>query len=108
MGIDQLPRFIREHYEVHEWKHASAILRADFPHEWDDVVSLLEGFRLRRSWIETGGGSKSKVSGWIDSQLYARGWQEKQFATQIIVDGQATDSPTHKVDCFRNRVALEI
>ena len=23
---DRLPQFIRDHYEVHEWKHASAIL----------------------------------------------------------------------------------
>jgi hypothetical protein len=30
MGTDLLPAFIREHYEVHEWKHACAILHQDF------------------------------------------------------------------------------
>ena len=25
-----------------------------------------------------------------------------------MVDGSATQSPTHKVDCFKNRVAVEI
>jgi hypothetical protein len=44
----------------------------------------------------------------IDRFLYARGWQEKQFATKIVVDGAEKDSPTHSVDCFKNRVALEI
>ncbi len=31
MLIDRLPDFIRESYECHEWKHASAILSQDFP-----------------------------------------------------------------------------
>ncbi len=33
MGIDLLPPFIRQAYEVHEWKHACAILKHDFPNE---------------------------------------------------------------------------
>jgi len=44
----------------------------------------------------------------IDREFFARGWEEKQFSTSIVVDGRQTDSPTHKVDCFKNRVALEI
>jgi Restriction endonuclease BglII len=108
MGIDLLPAFIREHYEVHEWKHACAILKQDFPEEWADICAMLSEFRLQKSWITVGGGSKSRVSGWIDSFLYARGWVEKQFDTEIVVDQVRQESPTHKVDCFKNRVALEI
>lgn len=40
--------------------------------------------------------------------FYQRGWVEKKFDTEIVVDGSATQSPTHKVDCFKNRVAVEI
>jgi Restriction endonuclease BglII len=108
MGTDLLPSFIRDNYEVHEWKHACAILRQDFPVEWDELCSLLEQFRLKKSWLTVGGGRKSKVSEDIDSYLYQRGWVEKQFDTQIMVDGNAMVSPTHKVDCFKNRVAVEI
>jgi Restriction endonuclease BglII len=108
MGIDRLPQFIREHYEVHEWKHACAILERDFPSEWADICSVLRDFRLRRSWLSEGGGSKSKVSKAIDSALYARGWVEKQFKTEILVDGAKSESPTHQIDCFKNRIALEI
>jgi Restriction endonuclease BglII len=36
------------------------------------------------------------------------GWEEKRFNTQIKVDDSAYDTPTHKIDCFKNRVALEI
>lgn len=108
MSTDLLPTFILEHYEVHEWKHACAILKEDFPREWNDIVSLLTEFRLKKSWITNPGGRKSKVSEYIDSYLYERGWAEKEFLTRIVVDGDETDTPTHKVDRFRNRIALEI
>lgn len=108
MALDLLPSFVRDNYEVHEWRHACAILHQDFPQEWDDIITMLTQFRLKRSWVTVGGGSKSNVSGWIDSKLYERGWQEKKFNTQIVVDGTRLDSPTHKVDCFKNKVALEI
>ena len=108
MLIDRLPPFVVEHYECHEWRHASAILKNDFPSEWDDLMSVLTEFRLRREWIAVGGGSKSRVSAFIDSHLYARGWKETQFDTGVIVDGVTYESPTHKVDCYKNKVAVEI
>lgn len=108
MAISLLPEFIRTRYEVHEWKHACAILRYDFPNEWKDICDLLVEFRLKKSWITVGGGRKSKVAEHIDGFLYDRDWEEKQFLTQIKVDAATRDAPTHKVDCFKNRVAVEI
>lgn len=106
--METLPAFIGTNYEVHEWRHASAILRHDFPDEWQDVVDVLQAFRLKKTWIVNPGGRKSKVSAFIDEFLYQRNWEEKQFATKVVVDGESRNTPTHKVDCFRNRVALEI
>jgi len=105
---DRLPDFVRQHYEVHEWRHASAILASDYPKEWRDILDVLGALRLRKSWIATGGGSKSKVSGFIDDFLYERGWIEKKFETGVLLDGVRLDSPTHQIDCYRNEVALEI
>ncbi len=68
----------------------------------------MTGFRLKQSWITTGGGNKSKLAAAIDGFLAGRGWVEKQFQTAIEVDGKRMDSPTHKVDCYRNGIALEI
>jgi hypothetical protein len=51
MGVELLPEFIRENYEVHEWKHACAILKEDFPGEWQDIIAVLHEFRLYKSWI---------------------------------------------------------
>lgn len=99
---------MRENYEIHEWKHACVILKEDFSNEWQDVISVLTTFRLRKSWITNPGGRKSKNSEFIDSFLYEKEWIEKEFKTQAVVDEKTTDSPTHKVDCFKNRVALEI
>lgn len=108
MGIELLPKRLRDTYEVHEWKHASAILAGDYPDEWKDIVDLLSQFKLCKSWITEPGGSKSKVAHAIDGFLSNRGWEEKQFATSVKVDESVFDSPTHKVDCYKNRVALEI
>ena len=108
MTLDLLPEFIRENYEVHEWKHACAILKEDFNDEWNDIISVLNGFRLKKSWITNPGGRKSKVSEYIDSHFYEKGWLEKEFETKVIVDDNTRNAPTHKIDCFKNRVALEI
>jgi hypothetical protein len=59
MSLDLLPASIRATYEIHEWKHACAILKEDFPEEWQDIICVLEQFRLKRSWIANPGGSKS-------------------------------------------------
>ncbi len=108
MVTDLLPDFIREHYEVHEWRHACAILYKDFPAEWRDVCDVLTDFRLQKSHIAVPGGSKALVAQAIDSEFEARGWVEKAFNTQVVVDDQPRDNPTHKIDCYKNRVALEI
>ncbi len=108
MSVEDLPRFIQENYEVYEWKHAITILKGDFPIEWDDIVSMLLKFRLKNSWINIPGKNKSLVADWLDSNLSSKGWVEKSFDTKVIVDQETMESPTHKVDCFKNRVALEI
>ncbi|SIS54157.1 BglII/BstYI family type II restriction endonuclease [Paracoccus saliphilus] len=105
---ERLPEFVRTHYEVHEWRHASAILAHDFQDEWRDILDVLTAFRLRREWIEVGGGRKSQVADRIDGFLMRRGWEEKQFQTAMLVDGNRLDSPTHKIDCYRNKIGLEI
>lgn len=104
----RLSPFVRDNYEVREWKHASAILTQDYPEEWADILAVLESFRLKKSWIAEGGGRKSKVSEHIDAFLYQRGWVEKKFETGVVLDGRQLDSPTHQIDCFKNGIALEI
>lgn len=44
----------------------------------------------------------------MDQQLTSKGWAERKFATAIKVDDNEYTSPTHKVDCYKNRVGLEV
>lgn len=109
MGIEIIPPEIHAKFEVHEWKHACAILAHDFPNEWEDLLTLLRNFKLCKSWISEGGGRKSKVAEAIDDFLIKKqGWVEKQFITKVKVDEAEIESPTHKVDCFKNGVAIEV
>lgn len=108
MAIEKIPEFIRDSYEIQEWRHASAILQNDFAEEWAEVVEVLTDFRLLRSEILAKGGRKSKIAGRLDGAFYDRGWTERAFDTRMVIDDQEFPSPTHKVDCFKNRVALEV
>ncbi len=108
MGLEALPPFVQEHYEIHEWKHASAILATDFPSEWQDIIQILTSFRLRRSAIIEPGGQRSPIAQAIDTAFTHLGWREKSFHTKIVVDDRSMESPTHKVDCYKNSIGLEL
>jgi hypothetical protein len=108
MALAEIPEFIKSSYEIHEWKHASAILSQDFPNEWRDIVEVLTEFRLLRSDIIRPGGRLSPISDWFNSAFSGRGWVEKGFDTRVVVDENEIESPTHKVDCYKNRIAIEI
>jgi hypothetical protein len=103
-----IPDFVRQNYAIQQWRHAIAIMKSDFPDEWRDVLEVLSTFRLLRSHISVGGGHKSKVAAALDKALEERGWRERSFTTKIVVDERSMDSPTHKVDCYKNNVGLEI
>lgn len=75
---------------------------------WADVIAVLREFRLLESEIRAQGGNRSLISRRLDSAFYSRGWQEKGFVTAILIDDRRFESPTHRVDCFKGRVALEV
>lgn len=95
-------------YECHQWKHAAAILATDFPQELSDIVHVLRSVPLKKSFITEPGGGKSPYSKNLDTEFRNRGWLPKRWRTSIVVDDKATDSPTHEVDCFKNRIGLEL
>lgn len=103
-----VPADVVKVYEVREWRNAAGVLATAHPEEWHDIIDVLRDFKFRRSEILRGGGRKSVIAERIDGFLSARNWKEQQFATRIRVDDNEWDSPTHKVDCFKGRVGLEI
>lgn len=109
MTTDHLiPPDIRELYHVREWRNAAGVLAAACPDEWNDVIEVLRAFRLLRSEVLTAGGGLSPISRQVNDAFARRGWIEKKFSTKIVVDTTEYSSPTHLVDCFKGRVALEL
>lgn len=96
-------------WDCYEWRNAKTILQHVHPVEWQDTLDVLGSFKLLHSdLIAKGKGNKSAIAAAIDSKFYARGWIEHKFETSIVVDKVPSDSPTHSVDCFRGKVALEL
>src|SRR5712664_4443029 len=103
-----VPADIEQRYEVHEWRNGLAILTAAHPQEWVDILHVLRGFTLLRSDILSPGGRKSRIADKLDGEFLKLGWTEKGFDTRIVVDNVEHVATTHKVDCYKNRVALEV
>jgi hypothetical protein len=75
-----VPADISDRYEVHEWRNGLAILTAEHPEEWTDILKVLRGF----------------------------GWTKKGFDTRIVVDNVEHIAPTRKIGCYKNRVAVQM
>lgn len=103
-----LPNKVIQNFEIKDMNNALSILEHAYPNEWNDLITLLSNFVLKRSEIVQSGGRKSPIAGNLDSYLYSKGWTEKKFDTVIEIDGVRTSVPTHKVDCFKNSIAIEV
>lgn len=117
-GKVNIPEFAGNGFEVYEWRHASAILRSDFPDQWKDLSGALSGFKIPRSQIQKGGGEKSEITKSLEAKFSNAGWVPKNWDTRIEVaetnrgkpigDPVSMNSPTHEVDLVKGAVALEI
>ena len=72
-----------------------------------DLTEVLRKFKLKRSDIAKKGGNKSPISRAIDGLFFVRGWAEKSFDIKVTADRIETLAPTHHVDYYKNRIAVE-
>ena len=101
--------FINGKFDIFVTKHADLILKHGFPDEYDDLSLMLENFSINIDSILKGGGGKSEIATGVDKFLIKeKGWEEKLFNTFIQVDNSKKENPTHKIDCYKNRVAFEL
>ena len=111
MNLTLIPEELLAFNEFDEWRNALAVLAAAYPAEWKDIVDILATFRLLRTDLgEAGekGGGKSKIAIRMDRMFRSKGWAPREFATSIMVDDVRMESPTHEVDCFKGKVAVEL
>jgi hypothetical protein len=103
-----VPDDLRRLYLVKEWRNAAGVLATSCPDEWEEIINVLRAFRLLRSEVQAAGRNRSPIARQVDKAFYDLGWIEKKFSTSIKIDNVEYESPTHKVDCYKGRVALEL
>jgi CRISPR-associated protein Csd2 len=113
-----IPDDIVKLYEVHDFKHAAAIIAKEFPVEFGELCQALRKFRFNLDDIKIGGGSESHIPkifsdilrpmGWFDKNLEAelnvyeiKGTKDREFKSSI-------SHGTHKVDYLKGRVAFDL
>jgi hypothetical protein len=103
-----IPADIAERYEVFEWRNGLAILASAHLDKWANILEVLRGFSFTKGDVLTPGGAKGLIASKLDSHFTRLGWIEKKFETKIVVDDAEHAAPTHKVDCYKDRIALEV
>lgn len=80
-------------YEVHDYKHAAAILVNEFPGEARDIFEALQEFRIAKKF--------SRI-------MCPRGWVEDKLTAKMVIDKEEISHDTHKVDYLKGRVAFDL
>ena len=67
-----------------------------------DLISADQISQLREDYPNT------RFSQWFLDPLNKNGWEEKNFDISILLDGNERKIETHKIDCFKNKIGIEI
>lgn len=105
---EHVPASLTTLYEVHEYRHASAILACEFRDEFLEICVALESFRFRKDDVLRGGGNESMIPKRMSQILRPRGWVEGSLTAKLMVDGREIRQDTHKVDYVKGRVAFDL
>jgi len=105
---DFIPENIKALYEIHDIKHAAAILANEFPTQFDDICKALSQFRLKVHDITTPGGRESNIPKKFSSILRPLGWKEDKLIASFVVDDLIIKQESHKVDYIKGRIALDL
>lgn len=68
---------------------------------------MLRNFKLTKTAFKAKGGNKSPIARAIDDLFFKRQWVEKSFDIKVTADGHETLAPTHHVDYYKERIAVE-
>ena len=105
---DYVPEAIRDLYEIHDYRHAAAILCHEFPAEFRELMTALGSFRITIQDIIDPGGNESRIPKIVSEILRPLGWREDKLTARLVVDDQPVQSDTHKVDYLKGRVAFDL
>jgi len=105
---DHIPDDISNLYEIHDFKHAAAILSTEFREEFQEVCTALRNFRFTEEDIIIGGGNESNIPKKFSNILRPMGWKQEQLNAKMLIDNIVIRHDTHKVDYIKGRVAFDL
>ena len=73
-----IPPDLQTFYEIHDYRHAAAILATDFSREFKEICNALRKFRLTKDDILRPGGNESEIPKKF-SVLLRPAWKESQL-----------------------------
>jgi CRISPR-associated protein Csd2 len=105
---EYVPEDIRTLYEVHDHRHAAAILSSEFPTEFAELCQALGSFRVSKEQIVAPGGNESEIPKAFSKILRPLGWAEAQLKAALLIDENPIQSDSHWIDYVKGRVALDL
>ena len=105
---EHVPEDLRDLYEVHDYRHAAAILMSEFPDEFSELAQALRSFQFTEAQIVAGGGNESAIPKEFSKILRPLGWQHGQLKAALTIDGTAVQTDTHKIDYLKSRIAFDL
>ena len=113
-----IPKDIQKLYEIHDFKHAAAILAKEFPKEFKEICKALRQFKFTQQDILARGGNESEIPKKFSTILRPLGWKEKNLGAELKIyefEGRkdkklknSINHGTHKVDYLKGRVAFDL
>jgi len=103
-----IPADLIKLYEVHDFKHAAAILAHEFPTEFKEICEALRAFRFTKNDVTDKGGRESQIPKKLSLLLRPKGWKESKLKASLTVDTEVVNYDTHKVDYIKGRVAFDL
>ena len=95
--VDDLPAGYR--YGV--TRYADLILREAFPERFEQLVTVLDGYRIHIDELTKGGGGRADHTARFDATLAAHGWGKRNISISRLIDGNVIhETPGHEIDMF--------
>jgi len=105
---EHIPEDLPALYEIHDYRHAAAILATEFAAQFGEICAALRVFCIRRQDVLTGGGNESNIPKRMSGLLRGLGWNEGKLTARLLVDDREIRHDTHKVDYLKGRVAFDL
>lgn len=105
---EHIPPDIAKLYEIHDYKHAAAILANEFPTEFKELCEALRKFNFTEEDIRKSGGNESPIPKKFSEILRPKRWITRKLTAKMLVDDHEISYDTHKVDYLKGRVAVDL